>query len=202
MTSEVGRTVVLLVDDHEVVHWGLRALLSGQPWVARCLSAHNGQEAVELAGRYAPHVALVDLFLGTESGAELCERLREAEPRTKVLLMSGSGRISAAAARAAGASGFVPKDWPAADVCRAVRTIAAGRTVFEGVAGPTTPAGLSPREREILGLIATGATNPEIAGTLHLSPHTVKEHTSSLYRKLEVRNRAEAVRTADQLGLL
>jgi DNA-binding NarL/FixJ family response regulator len=202
VTREVGRTTVLLVDDHDVVHWGLRSLLSSQTWVARCLSAHNGQEAVDLATRYSPHVALVDLFLGTESGAELCERLRKAEPRTRVLLLSGAGRISAAAARAAGASGFVPKDWPAADVCRAVQAVAAGRTVFEASAGPATPAGLSAREREILGLIATGATNPEIAKTLHLSPHTVKEHTSALYRKLEVRNRAEAVRTADQRGLL
>jgi len=199
-TREVGRTVVLLVDDHEVVHWGLRSLLSNQSWVARCISARNGQEAIELARRYSPHVALVDLFLGTESGAELCERLREVEPRTRVLLLSGAGRISATAAKAAGASGFVPKDWPAADVCRAVLAVAAGRTVFDGGA-PATPAGLSPREREILELIATGATNPEIAKTLHLSPHTVKEHTSSLYRKLDVRNRAEAVRAADRLGL-
>ncbi|EHN09142.1 DNA-binding response regulator [Patulibacter medicamentivorans] len=201
MTREVGRTTVLLVDDHDVVHWGLRSLLSSQSWVARCLSARNGQEAVELARRYSPHVALVDLFLGTESGAELCERLREAEPRTRVLLLSGAGRISAAAAKAAGASGFVPKDWPAADVCRAVLAVASGRTVFDGAAAPATPAGLSPREREILELIATGATNPEIALKLHLSPHTVKEHTSSLYRKLEVRNRAEAVQAANRLGL-
>ncbi|MCK9249560.1 MAG: response regulator transcription factor [Solirubrobacteraceae bacterium] len=202
MKHEPGRTTVLLVDDHEVVHWGLRALLSSQPWVGRCLSARNGDEALQLARRYEPHVALVDLFLGTESGAELCERLRAAEPRTRVLLLSGAGRISGAAARAAGASGFVPKDWPAADVCRAVRAVAQGQTVFDGAAAPATPAGLSPREREILGLVATGATNPEIAKRLHLSPHTVKEHTSSLYRKLEVRNRAEAVRVADQLGLL
>lgn len=195
-----ARFRVLVVDDHDVVHWGLRSLLSSQPWVDRCLAAHSGDEAVALAKRYDPHVALVDLYLGTESGAEVCERLIEACPHVKVLLISGAGRISSAAARTAGASGFIPKDWSGADVANAVRMVALGMAVFEP-AGDTVPAGLSEREREVLELIATGATNGEIAGRLYLSPHTVKEHTSSLYRKLGVRNRAEAVQRAQRLGL-
>jgi len=68
---------VLVVDDHEVVHWGLRLMLGEQPWVERCLSARNTEEALALAKRYEPHVALVDLFVGQESGATICERLRE-----------------------------------------------------------------------------------------------------------------------------
>jgi len=191
---------VLVVDDHDVVHWGLRSLLSSQPWVERCLAAHSGDEAVELAKRYSPHVALVDLYLGTESGAEACERIVAACPGVKVLLISGAGRISATAARAAGASGFIPKDWSGGDVANAVRMVALGMAVFEP-GGEAAPAGLSEREREVLELIATGATNGEIAGRLFLSPHTVKEHTSSLYRKLGVRNRAEAVQRAQRLGL-
>ena len=195
-----ARFRVLVVDDHDVVHWGLRSLLSSQPWVERCLAAHSSDEAVELAKRYDPHVALVDLFLGGESGAETCERLIEACPQIKVLLISGAGRISIAAARAAGASGFVPKDWSGGDVANAVRMVAIGMSVFEP-GRETVPAGLSGREREVLELIATGATNGEIASRLYLSPHTVKEHTSSLYRKLGVRNRAEAVQRAQRLGL-
>ena len=70
------RLRVLVVDDHEVVHWGFRLMLGEQPWVERCLSARNGEEALALARRYEPHVALVDLFVGEESGAEICERLR------------------------------------------------------------------------------------------------------------------------------
>ena len=70
------RLRVLVVDDHEVVHWGFRLMLGEQPWVERCLSARNGEEAITLARRYDPHVALVDLFVGQESGAEICERLR------------------------------------------------------------------------------------------------------------------------------
>ena len=66
---------MLVVDDHEVVHWGLRLMLGEQPWVERCLSARNTQEALALARRYDPHVALVDLFVGQESGAEICAQL-------------------------------------------------------------------------------------------------------------------------------
>jgi two-component system response regulator DesR len=155
-----------------------------------------------MARRYEPHVALVDLFLGEESGAEVCEQLRAASPVTRVLLISGAGRISPNAAKAAGASGFVSKDWDAGDVARAVRMVGLGMTVFEP-ARDTAPAGLlTDREREVLDLIADGSTNNEIAKALFLSPHTVKEHTSSLYRKLKVRNRAEAVQRAQRLGLI
>jgi len=195
-----GRFRVLVVDDHDVVHWGLRSLLSSQSWVERCLAAHSGEEAVALAKRYEPNVALVDLFLGGESGADVCEQLIAECPQLKVLLISGAGRISVTAARAAGASGFIPKDWSGTDVANAVRMVALGMSVFEPGEEPA-PAGLSEREREVLELIATGATNGEIASRLFLSPHTVKEHTSSVYRKLGVRNRAEAVQRAQRLGL-
>ncbi|MBV9817108.1 MAG: response regulator transcription factor [Solirubrobacterales bacterium] len=199
------RLRVLVVDDHDVVHWGFRLMLSQQTWVERCLSAHSGAEALELAVRYRPHVALVDLFIGEESGAEVCERLRTAEPATRVLLFSGAGEISPRAARAAGASGFAYKDWPAGRIAGAVRLVGLGRTVFERpVARVDSPGalGLSERERAVLELMASGATNPEIGEHLHLSRHTVKEHSSAVYRKLGVRNRTEAVQRAQRLGLL
>jgi two-component system response regulator DesR len=192
---------VLVVDDHDVVHWGFRLMLGNQPWVERCLSARSGQEAYALAQRYAPHVALVDLFVGEESGAEICEQLRERAPATNVLLISGAGRISTAAARAAGASGFIPKDWGAADISRAVRMVGLGMTVFQPQAD-TGASPLSEREQQVLELIAAGSTNREIAAALFLSPHTIKEYTSSLYRKLKARNRADAVQRAQRLGLI
>jgi DNA-binding NarL/FixJ family response regulator len=190
----------MVVDDHDVVHWGFRLLLSEQPWVERCLTARSADEALELTRRYEPHVALVDLFLGEQSGAELCEDIREQSPMTRVLLISGAGWISPQAAKAAGASGFVSKDWSADDVGMAVRMVAKGMTVFAPRSeGPSAP--LSEREREVLSLLVSGATNKEIAGRLYLSPHTVKEHASTLYRKLGARNRAEAVQRAERLGL-
>jgi DNA-binding NarL/FixJ family response regulator len=191
---------VLVVDDHAVVQWGFRMLLGRQPWIQRCRVAATPEEGLELAGRMRPDVALVDLFLGERSGAELCEAIREASPNTRVLLISGVGWISPEAAKAAGASGFISKDWSADEVAQAVRMVGRGMTVFaRQKEGPTTP--LSAREREVLELMGGGATNREIAARLYLSPHTVKDHTSALYRKLGVRNRAEASRRAEQLGL-
>jgi DNA-binding NarL/FixJ family response regulator len=195
------RLRVLVVDDHDVVHWGFRLMLTQQAWVERCISAHSGPEALALAVRYRPHVALVDLFIGEESGAEVCERLRAAVPETRVLLFSGAGEISPHAARAAGASGFAYKDWPARKIAGAVRMVGLGKTVFERQ-DRQGALGLSDREREVLELMASGATNPEIGEALHLSRHTVKEHSSAVYRKLGVRNRTEAVQRAQRLGLL
>jgi DNA-binding NarL/FixJ family response regulator len=200
--SEDGRRIrVLVVDDHDVVQWGFRLLLERQPWVERCLAAHDTAEALRLAREAKPQVALVDLFLGRQSGAELCDDLLEASPETKILLISGAGRISAGAARAAGASGFVSKDWGAPDVLRAIRMVGLGMDVFEPEAEPAKVP-LSEREREVVSLIAAGSTNREIAEQLFLSPHTVKEYTSGVYRKLGVRNRAEAVKRAQRLGLI
>src|SRR6476469_6315273 len=192
---------VLIVDDHDVVHWGFRLLFSQQTWVTRCLSARSMEEAIGHTRRFEPHVALIDLFVGDESGAEICERLRQEKPAPKVLLISGAGRISKSAARAAGASGFVSKDWSSTEIVRAVRQVGLGRTVFPPQADRTAFE-LSEREREVLDLMASGATNREIAGSLYLSPNTVKEHTSGLFRKLEVRNRTEAVQRAQRIGLL
>jgi two-component system response regulator DesR len=195
------RLRVLVVDDHDVVQWGFRVLLGEQPWVERCLAARTGAEALELTRSYRPDVAVVDLFLADESGAELCESIRQLSPSTRVLLVSGSGRMSPHAARAAGASGFVPKHLDARDVVAAVHRVGLGLTLFPPKAEQQSPL-LSEREREVLDLIAGGATNREIAVRLYLSPHTVKEHTSALYRKLRARNRAEAVQRAQRLGLL
>ena len=196
-----GRLRVLVVDDHDVVHWGFRVLLGEQPWVERCLAARTGGEAIELARRLEPHVALVDLFLAGESGADVCESIRAVSPQTRVLLISGAGRMSPAAARAAGASGFVSKDLDAGELARAVHRVGLGMTLFPPKARQPAPL-LSAREREVLDHVAAGATNREIAARLYLSPHTVKEHTSALYRKLGARNRAEAVQRAQRIGLL
>ena len=197
---EPKRLRVLVVDDHDVVHWGFRLMLGQMQWIERCLSARTGSEAVSVCRRYEPHVALVDLFLGGESGPEICERLRSEAPAPRVLLMSGAGSISPRAARAAGAVGFISKDSSAKEIAQMVRMVGDGREVFCETTNAAVPS-LTDRESEILALIAGGATNREIAGTLYLSPHTVKEHTSTLYRKLGARNRADAVQRAQRLGL-
>ena len=194
---------VLVVDDHDVVHWGLRIMLGRLPFVQRAWSARTGEEALQIATRHEIDLALIDLFVGAESGAEICERLHVVRPGLKVLLISGAGQISPKAAASCGASGFVTKDQRGAELVRAVRDVAMGRSVFEQEsesAGPR-PA-LSAREHEVLELLAAGATNKEIAVQLQLSRHTVKEYTTAVYRKLQVRNRIQAARRGDQLGLI
>ncbi len=198
MSAERGLRV-LVVDDHDVVQWGFRLLLERQSWVERCLAASSGPEAVQVCRKVKPEIALVDMLLGSESGAEVCEEIHQVSPDTRVLLISGAGVISPNVARTAGAAGFISKDWSAVDVVRAVRRVSQGHEVF---AEAPLDSPLSEREQEVLSLIATGSTNKEIAGHLHLSPHTVKEHTSAIYRKLGVRNRAEATRQAQRLKIL
>jgi two-component system response regulator DesR len=192
---------VLVADEQEIVHWGFRSLLTAEDWVERYLGAQTADEALELARAHEPHVALVDVLVGEDSGAALCQRLRDVSPRTRVLLMSRNGGISAQSARAAGAFGSVPKDWSAHDLAGAARMVALGMTVF---APDRENQGtlLSERERQVLHLIAGGSTNREIAERLFLSPHTVKDHTSTLYRKLKAKNRADAIQRSQRLGLL
>ena len=190
-----------MVDDQEVVHWGFKMLLARRTWVEGYAAASTTAEAVELATRDLPDVALVGAVVGYDSGAEVIRRLTEVSPQTRVLLMASNGRISARAARAAGAFGSVPKDWSAQDLASATRMVALGMTVFAPDRDqPGTL--LSERERQVLHLIAIGATNREIAERLFLSPHTVKDHTSALYRKIGARNRAQAILRAQRLGML
>lgn len=201
LRSESKPLRVLCVDVHDVVHWGLRTLLTAESWVERYLAAVAPEEALDLTRRYEPHVALIDLVLGSESGSELCNTLRTESPGTQVILMCGPGRISAQAARRVGAAGVIPKSWPIHDIAAAARMVGVGMTLFAPEA--QRPTGLlSPRELQVLDLIAAGATNREIAEELYLSHHTVKDHTSALYRKIRARNRAEAIQKAQLLGLL
>ena len=193
---------VLVVDDHEVVHWGLRMMLGEQPWVERTLSARNTQEALALARRYDPHVALVDLFVGQESGAEICQQLIALSPRINVLLISGAGRISPNAAKAAGASGFISKDWPAADIAGAVRMVGLGMTVFKPHESPAGPP-LSEREREVLEAVASAAPPTARSPASCSSARTPSRSTPARCTASSAcRNRAEAVQKAQRLGLI
>jgi DNA-binding NarL/FixJ family response regulator len=194
---------VLIIDDHDVVHWGLRIMLERQSWIARSYSAHTGAEAIAQATQHEIDLALVDLFVAQESGPEICERLHEVCPGMRLLLISGAGQISPRAAAACGASGFISKDSRGTEIIRAVGMVALGMSVFQDTTDDAPAVmQLSERERQVLALVAQGATNREIAAELHLSPYTVKEYASSLYRKLDVRNRLEAVQRAEKLGLI
>jgi two-component system response regulator DesR len=192
---------VLLVDNRDVVHIGLRVVLQRQPWVTRVLSARRGADAVLLATRHEPRVALVDLFVGQEWGTEICGAIRARSPEVRVLLTSSSGSITQQAAHAAGASGFVAKDCPVPQLLAAIRAVAEGGQHF--VWRPEVARGsLTVRQQQILHLMAEGATNRAIADSLGLSLDTIKHHATVIYRRLDVRNRAGAVHLGQRLGLL
>ena len=131
----------------------------------------------------------------------MCERLRAAEPSTRVLLFSGAGEISPQAARAAGASGFAYKDWPARKIAGAVRLVGLGKTVFEHQERQGA-LGLSDRERAVLELMASGATNPEIGEALHLSRHTSRSTPARCTASWACATAPRPVQRAQRLGLL
>ena len=192
---------VLVVDNQDVFHIGLRVVLQRQPWVSRVLGARRGTDGVLIASRHTPAVALVDLFVGEEWGTQICAEIRANAPDVRVLLMSSSGSLTQQAAYAAGASGFVAKDRPLPELLAAIRTVADGGRPF--VWRPEVARGsLTARQQQIVQLMAEGATNSAIADTLGLSLDTVKHHATLMYRRLGVRNRAGAVNAARRLGLL
>ena len=137
-----------------------------------------------------------------ESGVEIGEAVRQSLARHASHLHVGRRSHLGAALRAAGAQGFIAKDWNCASIAAAVRRATLGRPVFLSAAGTGPRPGLSVRERDVLRQLVLGATNPEAASRLNLSPHTIKQHTSAVYRKLGVRNRTEAVSRAHSLGLI
>lgn len=192
---------LLVVDDHEVVNWGLRVLLTQEDWVQRCVTARSAEQAVAHARRYDPHVALIDVHLGGESGVDVARQVKEIRPGVRILLMSGAGPVAPKALRVAKAAGFVSKAWLPEDIVRAIRIVGLGKTLDMSFPAPLD-AMLSRRERDVLALVATGATNAQVAQALNLSMHTVKQHASAAYKKLSVRNRAEAVLQAERLGLI
>jgi DNA-binding NarL/FixJ family response regulator len=192
---------VLLVDNCDIVHIGLRVVLQRQPWVTRVLSARRGADAVLIASRRQPKVALVDLFVGDEWGTMICGAIRARAPEVRVLLTSSSGSLTEHAAQAAGAWGFVAKDCPIPELLAAIRAVAEGEERF--VWRPEVVRGsLTSTQQQILHLMAEGATNRAIADSLGLSVDTVKHHATLIYRRLDVRNRAGAVHLGQRLGLL
>jgi len=146
-------------------------------------------------------LVLVSTSLGGRTGPELCRTLRERMPHVKVILMSGDGQVSAALAVSLGAVAALSKNMTRGALLMAMKRVADGARVFPKAAA-SSDVKLSKRELDVLQHLASGLSNPETAATLNLSRHTVKQHTSAVYRKLGVRNRAEAASRAQALGLI
>ncbi len=194
---------VLVVEANDLLRTGLRVVLGGDPRIAGCAGARGVEEALVQVRRVRPDVVLVGASVLHEFDLVVGGQIRAAHAAARVVLLTEAGGVAVRAARAAGACGTVSLEAPTALLAEVVVTVAAGRTSFAATTRASAATStLSGREREVLRLVSSGATNVEIARELFLSPHTIKQHTRSLYKKLGVRNRTEAAQSARANGLV
>jgi len=207
---------VLIADDHAVVRQGLRTFLDLQDDVEVAGEAADGEAAVAEAARLAPDVVLLDLAMPRLDGVAALPRLREAAPAARVIVLTSFGEDERLfAALRAGAAGFLLKDSAPAELVRAIRMAHAGQSplspavttrVVEELAHPARRAGpaeeLTPRELEVLRLIARGRSNKRIALELGVAEKTVKTHVSHVLAKLGVSDRTQAALYAVREGLV
>ncbi|MFI0964838.1 response regulator [Streptomyces sp. NPDC021080] len=206
------RISLLIVDDHPVVRDGLRGMFESAPGFTVVGEAVNGVEALERAAVLDPDVILMDLRMPGGGGVDAIAELTRRRSRARVLVLTTYDTDSdTLPAIEAGATGYLLKDAPRDDLFTAVRAAAEGRTVLSpavasrlvsAVRAPASAESLSAREREVLVLVARGTSNREIARELFISEATVKTHLTHVYGKLGVKDRAAAVATAYERGIL
>jgi DNA-binding NarL/FixJ family response regulator len=205
---------VLLADDHAIVREGLRALLSREPDLQVVAEAGDGREALRLAQETRPDVAALDLSMPLLNGLEAARQMASWDrgPRSILLTMHADTQYVLEAVRA-GVRGYVLKKQAAADLVRAIREVAGGAVylspgisaaVVEAVRTPATPLqeSLTPREREVLQLVAEGKTTKEIASILGVSIKTADAHRTHLMQKLDIHDVAGLTRYAIRQGLI
>jgi DNA-binding NarL/FixJ family response regulator len=188
---------VLVADDHQLMREGTAALIGADERIEVVGLARDGAEAIALAERRRPDVVLLDLNMPVIGGLEACARLRELSAEVLMLTVSDEEPDLFAAVRV-GAAGYLTKDVPPAELIEAVLAVARGEPriapalATRMLSEPDPLEELSAREREVLGLIAEGLRNREIAERLVISETTVKTHVRHVLEKLRIRNRAEA----------
>jgi DNA-binding NarL/FixJ family response regulator len=201
---------VLVADDHPVVRGGIVALLSAADDIEVVAEASDGLEAVRLASEHVPDVVLMDLRMPGLDGDEATARILAATPSVRVVILTTyESDASILTAIEAGASGYLLKAAPQEEILAGVRSVARGEVALapsiaamlvQRVAKPAVT--LSPRETQVLALVAQGSSNPAIATALFLSEATVKTHLLHVFEKLGVSDRTRAVTRAMELGIL
>lgn len=208
---------ILLVDDHPLFRKGMRTLLTATPEMEVVGEAATGQEAIDLAATLQPEVVIMDLQMPVVNGIEATRQILQVSPHIRILVVTlFEDDASVFTAMRAGARGYILKDAKEEEILRAVRAVGSGEAIFSpaiatrlmeffattrpGVAKEIFPI-LTEREREILQLIARGATNSDIARSLTLSIKTVNNYVSNIFSKLQVADRAQAIIRARDAGI-
>jgi two-component system, NarL family, response regulator LiaR len=203
---------ILIADDHSVVRQGLRMFLQLDPELDVVGEASDGHQALNLVRDLQPDVVLMDLLMPVMDGLEATAAIRREAPDTEVIaLTSVLEDSSVVGAIRAGAIGYLLKDTEADELIRAIKAAAAGQVqlspkaaarLLHEVRTPESPESLTERETEVLRLVAQGASNKEIAHSLHIGEKTVKTHVSSILGKLNVSSRTQAALYAVRVGLV
>jgi DNA-binding NarL/FixJ family response regulator len=199
---------IMLVDDHEVVRQGLRALLESENDLDVVAEAGDGNQAIDTARAHEPDVVVMDVRMPDMSGVEACRGIRDLRPETQVIMLTSYSDDEALFnSIMAGAAGFVLKQIRGSDLVDAIRKVGSGQSLLDPSVtrrvlerlrkskyDDTDPklARLSPQEDRILDMVGQGLTNRQIAEEIHLSDKTVKNYVSSILSKLEVHRRSEA----------
>jgi DNA-binding NarL/FixJ family response regulator len=217
---EDHRIQVIIADDHRLFREGIRLILREEADIQIVGEAANGLQTLSLVERLKPDVALLDIAMPEMDGIQVILPLRRKSPRTKALMLTASvDEVKIFESLKAGAKGYLSKDSSISDLTKAIRAVHRGElwverkvlsrffdqeaAVNSGASNPLdkTKEGLTPREQEILRLLVTGRTNKEIAEELFISEKTVKSHLNSIFRKLNVTRRLQAILYAIRKGL-
>ena len=218
--NEKRRIKILIVDDHAVVRSGLRTILETEPEFEVVGEAGDGHAALELAQELLPDVVLMDINMGDWDGVTATRRVRNYVPSARVIVLTNYDEDDLVfSSIRAGASGYLLKEVTATQLTNSIRTVADGfsliypsvaRRVLDEFGQPRTKTAsetdvysdLTPREREVLRLIASGRSNKEIAAQLGISERTVKTHISNIFSKLELTDRTQAALFVHNRGML
>jgi DNA-binding NarL/FixJ family response regulator len=203
-----GKIRILIADDHYIVRMGLVALVSTEPDMEVVAEAAGGNEALELFAKHLPDLLLLDLRMPDKNGIQTIVEIRDRFPDARILVLSAfDGDEDIYRALHAGAQGYVLKNTTGDKLVPALRTVASGQSwipkdVANQLALRKVREQLTTREVEVLSQLAKGLANKEIADTLSISEHTVKDHLKNILGKLHVADRTEAVTTAIQRGII
>jgi two-component system response regulator NreC len=210
---------VLLADDHTLIRAGLRMVVAAQPDFTVVGEANDGREAVALAEQLKPEVVVMDIGMPSLNGIEACRQVHELLPQTQIVMLSmHSDEGYVLRALRAGAKAYLLKDSAEADLPNAIRAVVAGKSFFspavgkvlledymrklERTGGEDSFDLLSPREREVMQLVAEGKSSKEIANLLSLSVYTVETHRAKVMQKLNLHNIPELILYAVRKGLI